>query len=144
MRRSKGYQYKRVSDTAAIPSDQIEYFNEDPATQFSGATCKFCTGSIVMIAEGVGHFFHSDDCVFKAGNNNGSDFEDEEGLDEDSQGFCEVGDEAAMEIDYEGDSLVEMMKKRLERIQVGRHKMRPNVSQEWVAKLKEYLRVLGG
>ncbi len=46
--------------------------------------------------------------------------------------------------DIEGDREVEMLKRRLERQDYMRvkRKMRPNISTEWINKLKEILRIL--
>lgn len=46
--------------------------------------------------------------------------------------------------DLEGDREVELLKRRLERYDHSRvkKKMRPNISNEWISKLKERLRIL--
>ena len=115
--------------------------------QFNGGcgSCKFCNGQIIMAPEGLAQFIHEDDCVFKNAEYGSEEFGEDimDGNDMEEEEYIEDV------IDQEGDREVEDLKKRLERVESyargssARHKMRPNVSAEWIAKLREYLRVIG-
>ena len=74
-------------------------------------------------------FMHEEDCHFK---------------------MAEYGSEGEIDefeesVDRESDAEVEELKRRLEGIEArNRKRLRPNVSPEWLAKLREILRRLGG
>lgn len=75
---------------------------------------------------------HEENCVMQ------NEYGSENGEDGDSLQEMDEGDQ-------EGDREVEELKRRLERVdymQIKR-KMKPNISLEWIVKLKEYLRRAG-
>lgn len=77
-------------------------------------------------------FLHEENCVIQTeyGSENGDDGDDSVSPDEGDQ---------------EGDREVEELKRRLERVDYmqGKRKMKPNISLEWIVKLKEYLKRAG-
>lgn len=99
-----------------------------------------------MTNQGQQYFAHEESCMFSRGEY-GSENEESEGDADYGQEFS--GDGAGgpnEEVDIEGDREVDMLRRRLERIDQMhlKHKMRPNISQEWVSKLREKLRILSG
>lgn len=86
----------------------------------------------------MAQFMHEEDCVF--GN---AEYGSEELGDEMMDGYQE--EEGTPENDdKEGDAEVEELRRRLERVENrSRKRLRPNVSLEWLGKLKEFLRIAG-
>lgn len=107
--------------------------------------CNYCTGSLHNMPTGEIYFTHDDNCMF---NHDGESENDEE---YDECNHVGTGDKGAGgpygdtdEVDIEGDREVEMLKRRLERFDQSRamRKIRPNISIEWIGKLKEKLRII--
>lgn len=102
----------------------------------------------MMTSEDRGYFLHDERCTAPIENYSNEIEEDEVDFSQDELQHCDKpGSAPRVSEDAEGDTLVESMKRRFERIQTAsasRRKMRPNVSSEWIAKLQEFLRVLGG
>lgn len=141
------------SYAAAIPSEHTsngQMYSEDLGNQCSGASCNYCQGATIRRPDGTEQFNHDDNCCF------GQDYDDSEEVgDQDLQGDpsndyddCGINPHPPdIECDVEGDRVVEEFMRIMERQrQQGgqlRRKLTPNVSAEWLQKLREYLRING-
>jgi hypothetical protein len=115
--------------------------------------CNYCTGTLHSTPSGDIVFCHDQNCMFSNNSGEGGETDNEDEYDDCNliphDGFR--GEEGAggpyaenEEQDVEGDREVELLKRRLERYDYmrGMRKMRPNISNEWINKLREILRIL--
>jgi len=104
----------------------------------NGGSCKFCNGQIILNPDGMAQFMHEEDCVFR-----NAEYGSEELGDEMMDGYQEE-DVAPDNDDREGDAEVEELRRKLEKAEYRhRKRLRPNVSLEWLGKIKEILRRAG-
>lgn len=95
--------------------------------ELTGRDCKHCNGQTILNPDGMPQFMHEEDCHFKT-------------TEYGSEGEIDEFEES---VDRESDAEVEDLKRRLEGVEArNRKRLRPNVSPEWLAKLREILRRL--
>lgn len=122
MRRQGGeIRFKRVNtgDSFGAPGtgDEIQYVFEDSIGQIRASTCRYCTGQIMMTSEDRGYFLHDEKCMAPCENYSNEIEEEEVDFIQDELQHCDKPGSAPRESeDAEGDTLVEAMKRRFERI----------------------------